>query len=75
MASRSAARPASDEDEDAEGTAPRGHGLLRALGLTLASTLLWGVAHLRVGRRWSGALLMALFLALAAARARPRRLL
>ncbi|GLW65148.1 hypothetical protein Arub01_33920 [Actinomadura rubrobrunea] len=67
MASRSAARPASDEDEDAEGTAPGGHGLLRALGLTLASTLLWGVAHLRVGRRWSGALLMALFLALAAA--------
>ncbi|GAA4151977.1 LCP family protein [Actinomadura keratinilytica] len=67
MASRSAARPASEEDEDAESTAPKTRGLLSALGLTLASTLVWGVAHLRVGRRWAGGLLLGLFVALAAA--------
>lgn len=34
------------------------HGPWRALGLTAASALVWGVAHLRVGRRVAGALLM-----------------
>ncbi|WP_067833657.1 LCP family protein [Actinomadura kijaniata] len=35
-----------------------------ALGLTAASTAVWGVAHLRAGRRGAGAALMAAFAAL-----------
>lgn len=35
-------------------------GVWRALGLTLASTLVWGVAHVSVGRRPAGFSLMAL---------------
>src|SRR3954465_9362821 len=38
---------------------PRG-GVWRALGLTFASTLVWGVAHVSVGRRLAGVSLMAL---------------
>ncbi|MEO5874413.1 MAG: LCP family protein [Streptosporangiaceae bacterium] len=41
--------------------------LQRALGLTLASAVIWGVAHLWAGRRITGALLAAAFAAIAAA--------
>ncbi|GAA0968467.1 LCP family protein [Actinocorallia libanotica] len=37
----------------------RRHGLGRALALTAASALVWGVAHLRTGRRLTGAALLA----------------
>ncbi|MGI8331156.1 LCP family protein [Actinomadura scrupuli] len=40
--------------------------LPRALGLTFASALVWGVAHLATGRRIAGALLMAVFALLVA---------
>ncbi|QXJ25726.1 LCP family protein [Actinomadura graeca] len=40
------------------------NGLGRALGLTVASTMVWGVAHLSAGRRGTGAALMTLFAAL-----------
>jgi polyisoprenyl-teichoic acid--peptidoglycan teichoic acid transferase len=36
----------------------------RALGLTLASAMVWGVAHLSAGRRVTGALLLTMFLGL-----------
>ncbi|MCP2340794.1 LCP family glycopolymer transferase [Actinomadura rupiterrae] len=39
-------------------------GLPRALGLTAASTLVWGVAHLCTGRRRFGGTLVGLFVAL-----------
>jgi len=39
--------------------------LQRALGLTLASAVIWGVAHLWAGRRITGALLAAAFAAMA----------
>ncbi|GAA0560624.1 LCP family protein [Actinomadura livida] len=42
-------------------------GLPRALALTLASALVWGVAHLVTGRRVAGSLLLALYVALLAA--------
>jgi anionic cell wall polymer biosynthesis LytR-Cps2A-Psr (LCP) family protein len=42
-------------------------GLPRALALTLASALVWGVAHLVTGRRVAGGLLLALYVALLAA--------
>ncbi|WP_395104470.1 LCP family protein [Actinomadura sp. SCN-SB] len=42
-------------------------GLSRALALTLASALVWGVAHLATGRRVAGWLLLSLYLLLAAA--------
>ncbi|MFD0689257.1 LCP family protein [Actinomadura fibrosa] len=41
--------------------------LPRALALTLASALAWGVAHLVTGRRLTGGLLLGLYLALVAA--------
>jgi polyisoprenyl-teichoic acid--peptidoglycan teichoic acid transferase len=51
-------------------TSRRGSGSARggwrALGLTLASTLVWGVAHVSVGRRLAGFSLMALWGMLAA---------
>src|SRR3954470_8746259 len=43
-----------------------GRSLPRALALTFASALVWGVAHLATGRRIAGALLMALFALLVA---------
>src|SRR6185312_3483776 len=39
-------------------------GLWRALGLTLASTVVWGVAHIWAGRRAAGFALMGLLAAL-----------
>ncbi|WP_396452119.1 LCP family protein [Actinomadura sp.] len=39
----------------------------RALALTLASALVWGVAHFVTGRRIAGSLLLALYVAIAAA--------
>lgn len=50
--------PAPPEDEERS-------GLLSALGLTLASALVWGTAHLATGRRVAGALLMTIFVLLA----------
>lgn len=47
--------------------AARGRSVPRALALTLASALVWGVAHLAAGRRLAGALLMGLFAVLTAA--------
>ncbi|RFS82543.1 LytR family transcriptional regulator [Actinomadura spongiicola] len=58
---RSASRHARAGDVDG----PPDGGLLRALALTLASALVWGVAHLVVGRRLAGGLLLALYLVLA----------
>ena len=64
---RSASRRAREEDGDrpSGGTG----GLPRALALTLASALLWGVAHLAASRRLTGGLLLGLYLVLAAAAA------
>jgi LCP family protein required for cell wall assembly len=59
---RSASRRAQTEDDERSS----GGGLLRALALTLASALVWGVAHFVTGRRVAGGLLLALYLALAA---------
>ncbi|MFB9832381.1 LCP family protein [Actinoallomurus acaciae] len=42
-------------------------GLWRALGLTVASALVWGIAHIWAGRRAAGFLLMGLFAALSGA--------
>ncbi|MFI0487291.1 LCP family protein [Actinomadura sp. 9N215] len=44
-----------------------GGGLPRALALTLASALVWGVAHFVAGRRIAGGVLLALYLAVVAA--------
>ncbi|MCW2937781.1 MAG: cell envelope-related transcriptional attenuator [Actinomycetia bacterium] len=41
-------------------------GLIAALGLTLASTVIWGVAHVRAGRHVAGALLFSVFALLVA---------
>ncbi|TDD70869.1 LytR family transcriptional regulator [Actinomadura darangshiensis] len=57
---RSAGRRARKRDEDGGAG-----GLPRALALTLASALVWGVAHFATGRRIAGALLLALYLAIA----------
>ncbi|TDC95340.1 LCP family protein [Actinomadura sp. 7K507] len=62
---RSASRRAREGDGD---RSPGGAGgLPRALALTLASALVWGVAHIVAGRRRAGGLLLALWTALAAA--------
>ncbi|MFC4913987.1 LCP family protein [Actinomadura gamaensis] len=62
------AGPAPDEAAERSGPGPgrsgSGGGLPRSLGLTVASTLVWGVAHLCTGRRTLGAALVALFAAL-----------
>ncbi|GAB3678602.1 hypothetical protein GCM10027589_48910 [Actinocorallia lasiicapitis] len=47
-------------DQPKDGDEPR--ALLVALGLTIASALLWGVAHVWAGRRVTGALLAGAFL-------------
>ncbi|MFB4320455.1 LCP family protein [Actinomadura sp. 21ATH] len=61
MASRSAGRRARSGDAEP--------GLARALALTLASALVWGVAHLTTGRRLIGGLLLGAFVLLVAAAA------
>jgi len=60
MSSRSAGRRA--PSEDAERSSNVAESLSRALALTLASALLWGVAHLATGRRLAGGLLLAAYL-------------
>ncbi|WP_083999486.1 LCP family protein [Actinomadura kijaniata] len=65
MASRSAER--TQEERDADRSTSDDSGLPRALGLTLASALVWGVAHLATGRRLTGGLLLALYATLGAA--------
>ncbi|WP_141576330.1 LCP family protein [Actinomadura sp. WMMA1423] len=54
-------------NRDDEGTSGGAGGLPRALALTLASALVWGVAHFVTGRRVAGGLLLALYLAILAA--------
>ncbi|MEU8122845.1 LCP family protein [Spirillospora sp. NPDC049024] len=54
-------------DRDDEGTSGGAGGLPRALALTLASALVWGVAHFVTGRRIAGGLLLALYAAMLAA--------
>ncbi|TDC60474.1 LytR family transcriptional regulator [Actinomadura sp. GC306] len=61
---RSASRRAGEEDGDRSSGAA---ALPRALALTLASALVWGVAHLVTGRRTAGGLLLALYVVLLAA--------
>ncbi|WP_433469237.1 LCP family protein [Spirillospora sp. CA-128828] len=61
---RSARRRARDRDED--GNSGGAGGLPRALALTLASALVWGIAHFVTGRRIAGGLLLALYLAIGA---------
>jgi LCP family protein required for cell wall assembly len=58
LASRSAGRRARGGDAEP--------GLARALALTVASALLWGVAHLRSGHRIIGGILLGAFVLLAA---------
>ncbi|MFG2004369.1 LCP family protein [Spirillospora sp. NPDC048911] len=69
MASRLAGRRAQrDDDAPAEAGDPvAARGLPRALGLTLASALVWGVAHLWAGRRVAGTILLSVFALLAIA--------
>ncbi|MFI0408566.1 LCP family protein [Actinomadura sp. 3N508] len=55
----SARRRARTGDAD---RASGGGGLARALALTLASALVWGVAHFVTGRRAAGGVLLALYL-------------
>ncbi|TNY35061.1 LCP family protein [Thermomonospora catenispora] len=62
-ASRGRRRSRKDDAPAEEGA----RSLPRALALTLASGLLWGVAHLWAGRRVVGALLVSLFTGLVAA--------
>ncbi|MGW5413894.1 LCP family protein [Actinomadura geliboluensis] len=62
---RSSSRHARDGGGD--GPSGGGRGLSRALALTLASALVWGVAHVVTGRRIAGSLLLALWAAIAAA--------
>ncbi|MEV5747819.1 LCP family protein [Actinoallomurus sp. NPDC052308] len=54
-----------DADADAENADVEGggswRGLVHALGLTVASAVVWGIAHLWAGRRVAGILLMGLF--------------
>src|SRR5262245_47025660 len=55
--------PSADGDaEDVDGSEG---SLAYALGLTVASIFVWGVAHMVAGRRVAGLLLMTLFAALA----------
>ncbi|WP_019633469.1 LCP family protein [Actinomadura atramentaria] len=62
MASRTnGRRTGRDAPDDAGG---RAAGLPTALALTLASALVWGLAHLWAGRRVAGALLLVLYTAL-----------
>jgi LCP family protein required for cell wall assembly len=56
---QSAAGSPSAEDEGDAGHGPEG-SVWHALGLTAASVVVWGVAHLAAGRRLVGFLLMAL---------------
>jgi polyisoprenyl-teichoic acid--peptidoglycan teichoic acid transferase len=53
---------ASPSDDDVDGESGHGPGgsVWHALGLTIASAVVWGVAHLATGRRVVGGLLMAL---------------
>src|SRR5262245_55566308 len=44
-----------------------GAGLVRALCLTLAATVLWGIVHIRTGRRATGIALMTVFLGITGA--------
>ena len=61
---QSAADSASDEDRDAEsGREPR-VSVWHALGLTVASAVVWGIAHVVAGRRVAGFLLMTALAAL-----------
>ncbi|MEO3824199.1 LCP family protein [Actinomadura sp. B10D3] len=62
---RSARRHARERDED--GTSGGAGGLPRALALTLASALVWGIAHFAAGRRIAGGLLLALYLSVVVA--------
>ncbi|MEU8803638.1 LCP family protein [Spirillospora sp. NPDC048819] len=62
---RSASRRARKGDGDR--SSGGAGGLPRALALTLASALVWGVAHIVAGRRIAGWLLLSLYVALAAA--------
>jgi len=61
-------RSSSRHARDGGGDDPSGgaRGLPRALALTLASALVWGIAHFVTGRRVAGSLLLALYVALAA---------
>lgn len=61
---RSARRHARGRDED--GASGGAGGLPRALALTLASALVWGIAHVVAGRRVAGGLLLALYAAVIA---------
>lgn len=63
-----ARRPAGGHAAPRGGAGPvgGGEGMARALALTLASALLWGVAHLWAGRRVAGALLLCLYTTVAA---------
>lgn len=61
---RSSSRHARERDGD--GSSGGARGLPRALALTLASALVWGVAHFVTGRRIAGSLLLALYVAIAA---------
>jgi LCP family protein required for cell wall assembly len=68
MASRTNDGRAPRDDPGEDGPAGgRAAGLPTALVLTLASALVWGIAHLWAGRRAAGALLLALYAALVAA--------
>ena len=55
--------PEDDVDRSSDGAG----GLPRALALTLASALVWGVAHLVAGRRVAGGLLLGLWVVAVAA--------
>ncbi|GAA2112798.1 LCP family protein [Actinomadura alba] len=56
----------SEAVESAASRTARRRGVPRTLALTLASALVWGIAHLAAGRRIAGALLMGLFAVLVA---------
>lgn len=64
---RTRSRHTREKDEDGSSSGAR--GLPRALALTLASALVWGIAHFVTGRRIAGGLLLALYAALTAAAA------
>jgi LCP family protein required for cell wall assembly len=63
---QSAVDSSTDAGEDAEDKTrdPAPRGLARALGLTLASAVVWGVAHISAGRRAAGIALMSVFVIL-----------
>lgn len=56
---RASRRPSRWDDYPAHHAPVPSGGLGRALGLTFASTLVWGIAHVSVGRRLAGYSLMA----------------